>query len=62
MEVRFQMVGSDNPNTIAVVKNEVDVESFRKDTGWYEVVTPEPIPVKEVEPVKTKKVVKKEAE
>lgn len=34
---KFQMVGSSNENTIAVVKNEVDADSFRKDQGWYEV-------------------------
>lgn len=35
--VKFQMVGSENPNTIAIVIHEVDVESFRKDPGWYEI-------------------------
>lgn len=59
MEVRFQMVGSESPNTIAVVKNEVDINAFRKDPGWYEVTpdkTPEP-----VKPV-AKKTAKKETE
>lgn len=55
MEVRFQMVGSESPNTIAVVKNEVDINAFRQDPGWYEV-TPEP-----VKPV-AKKTAKKETE
>lgn len=65
MEVRFQMINSTNPNTIAVVKNEVDIKAFRRDPGWYEVTTPEPTPVKQVEPqepVKPKKVTKKENE
>ncbi len=35
---KFQMVGSENPNTIADVTAEVDIDSFRKDSNWYEVV------------------------
>lgn len=35
---KFQMVGSDNPNTIADVSAEVDIDSFRKDLNWYEIV------------------------
>lgn len=35
--VKFQMVGSDSPNTIACVRDDVDVESFRRDTGWFEI-------------------------
>lgn len=34
---KFQMVGSENPNTIADVTAEVDIDSFRKDSNWYEV-------------------------
>ena len=34
---KFQMVGSENPNTIANVISEVDIESFRKDQNWYEI-------------------------
>jgi len=34
---KFQMVGSENPNTIAHVSADVDVEAFRKDPGWYEI-------------------------
>ena len=47
--VKFQMVDSTNPNTIAVVTTEVDIESFRKDQNWYEIIE---------EPVKEKPVVK----
>lgn len=48
--VKFQMVGSENPNTIAVVTAVVDIESFRKDQNWYEIVEE---PVKEKPAVKT---------
>lgn len=34
---RFQMVDSENPNTIAVVTADVDIDSFRKDQNWYEL-------------------------
>ena len=37
MAYRFQMVDSNNPNTIAVVTSEGDAESFRADPGWYEL-------------------------
>ncbi len=47
---KFQMVDSTNPNTIAVVTAVVDIESFRKDSNWYEIV--------EEEIVKTVKAVK----
>ena len=38
---KFQMVGSDNPNTIADVSAEVDIDSFRKDLNWYEILEAE---------------------
>lgn len=38
---KFQMVDSTNPYTIAEVFADVDVESFRKDKNWYEIVEEE---------------------
>lgn len=38
---KFQMVGSENPNTIADVSSVVDIDSFRKDMNWYEIVEEE---------------------
>jgi hypothetical protein len=52
MKYKFQMVDSNNPNTIAVVTNEGDAESFRADPGWYEVVEQEEEAVEEAAPVK----------
>lgn len=43
---KFQMVDSTNPLTIAEVTAEVDIESFRKDSNWYELteaVAPKPV-------------------
>lgn len=40
---KFQMVGSENPNTIAEVFSVVDIDSFRKDQNWYEIVKNEEI-------------------
>lgn len=51
---KFQMVDSTNPNTIAVVTAVVDIESFRKDSNWYEIVEEEEI-VKTVKAVKQAK-------
>lgn len=48
--VRFQMKTSNRPQTIAVVKSEVDINSFRLNPEWYEI-TEEPTP-KVSEPVK----------
>ena len=39
---KFQMVDSTNPLTIAEVFADVDVESFRKDKNWYEIVEEAP--------------------
>ncbi len=53
---KFQMVGSENPNTIAVVTAVVDIESFRKDSNWYEVIEEEvKKPVKAIKQVKLDK-------
>lgn len=38
---KFQMVGSTNPNTIADVSSVVDIDSFRRDQNWYEIVEEE---------------------
>lgn len=40
MKVYFQMIGSESPATIAEVESEVDIDSFRRDEGWYEVEEP----------------------
>lgn len=39
---KFQMVDSQNPLTIAEVFSDVDIESFRKDKNWYEIVEEAP--------------------
>lgn len=36
--VRFQMKNSTRPQTIAVVKSQVDINSFRSNPEWYEIV------------------------
>jgi hypothetical protein len=36
--VRFQMKTSNRPQTIAVVKSKVDIDSFRSNPEWYEIV------------------------
>lgn len=36
--VRFQMKTSNRPQTIAVVKSEVDIKSFRDNPEWYEIL------------------------
>ena len=59
--VKFQMVGSDSPRTIAEVHSDVDIESFRKDAGWFELKEEDKeVPVKET-PVKKSASSKKEA-
>jgi hypothetical protein len=59
MTIKFQMVGSTNPNTIAEVIHAHDIHSFRSDPGWYEIITNEEI---EVKPVKVTKQVKSSKE
>jgi hypothetical protein len=59
MSTRFQMVGSDNPYTIAEVFHEHDVNSFRNDPGWYELP---PVVESEVKTVKATKQVKSSKE
>lgn len=38
---KFQMVDSTNPNTIADVSSVVDIDSFRRDLNWYEIIEEE---------------------
>jgi hypothetical protein len=59
MSTRFQMVGSENPNTIAEVIHEHDINSFRSDPGWYELP---PVVESEVKTVKATKQVKSSKE
>lgn len=56
---KFQMVGSDNPNTIADVTAVVDIDSFRKDSNWYEIFD-EAVEVKKATKVKQVKLDKDE--
>lgn len=39
---KFQMIDSTNPHTIAEVFAEVDIDSFRRDANWYEIIEDEP--------------------
>ncbi len=36
--VRFQMKNSTRPQTIAEVFREVDIQSFRSNPEWYEII------------------------
>ena len=38
---KFQMVDSTSPYTIADVSSVVDIDSFRRDQNWYEIVEEE---------------------
>lgn len=58
---KFQMVGSENPNTIAEVTAEVDIDSFRKDQNWYEILETE-VNKKATVKVKQPKVINKDEE
>jgi hypothetical protein len=56
--VSFQMKHSTRPQTIATVRSEVDIKSFRDNPEWYEI-----IPAEEQKPtVKVVKQVKKTKE
>ena len=35
--VRFQMKSSNRPQTIAIVRSQVDINSFRTNPEWYEI-------------------------
>jgi hypothetical protein len=58
------MVINGNSNTVAVVNNEVDADSFRRDTGWFELTDEQynNLFKKDEETTKTKKVIKKTEE
>lgn len=64
MKYYFQMTINGTDNTIAVVTNEVDANSFRCDTGWYELTEEQynDLLKKDEEATKTKKVTKKTTE
>ena len=57
---KFQMVGSENPNTIAEVTALVDIESFRKDQNWYELPEEQEEVKKTAKAVKQTKVINKD--
>jgi hypothetical protein len=57
--VRFQMKTSNRPQTIAVVKSEVDIKSFRENPEWYELKDQQ---VESAEIIKTTKTSKKTKE
>ena len=54
--VRFQMKSSNRPQTIAEVKSQVDINSFRTNPEWYEII---PCEVQEEQTVKVVKQAKK---
>lgn len=35
--VRFQMKSSNRPQTIATVRSQIDINSFRTNPEWYEI-------------------------
>lgn len=35
--VRFQMKSSNRPQTIAIVRSQIDINSFRTNPEWYEI-------------------------
>ena len=39
--VSFQMKHSTRPQTIATVRSEVDIKSFRENPEWYEITSTE---------------------
>lgn len=40
---KFQMIWSDNPNTIAEVYSVHDADTFRSNPEWYEIKEPAPV-------------------
>jgi len=61
MKYYFQMVVNGTANTVAVVNNEVDANSFRYDTGWFELTEEQynGLFKKDEETTKAKKAIKK---
>ncbi len=41
--VRFQMKSSNRPQTIATVRSQIDINSFRTNPEWYEIKEEAPI-------------------
>lgn len=41
--VRFQMKTSNRPQTIATVRSQIDINSFRTNPEWYEIKEETPI-------------------
>ena len=41
--VRFQMKTSNRPQTIATVRSQIDINSFRTNPEWYEIKEEAPI-------------------
>jgi hypothetical protein len=52
---KFQMIDSTNPYTIADVSSDVDINSFRKDKNWYEIVEEQEVVAKTVKVSKQSK-------
>ncbi len=61
MKYYFQMAVNGTANTVAVVNNEVDANSFRCDTGWFELTEEQynGLFKKDEETTKAKKAIKK---
>ena len=54
--VRFKMVGNDNPRAIAEVIEEGDIQSFRTNPEWEEIIDSQEITqIQVVKPVKKTK-------
>ena len=53
--VSFQMKHSTRPQTIATVRSEVDIKSFRENPEWYEILPEQ----QQEQPVKVLKQAKK---
>lgn len=61
--VRFQMKHSTRPQTIAEVYRDVDINSFRSNPEWYEIIEEQPVASIIVEaPKSTKRVTKSKGE
>lgn len=56
--VRFQMKTSNRPQTIAEVKSSVDIQSFRSNPEWYEIIEEPVAPIVVEDSKPTKRVTK----
>lgn len=59
--VRFQMKTSNRPQTIASVRSEVDIKSFRENPEWYELKEQQVESVDVTKTTKTSKKINKES-